>query len=80
MTTFTQEQLDTPLAALEDYDLPLRTIAALERADYLYVRDLEGVTARKLQELHYFGRGMVKQLTRALRAFMVGDPPKKGCF
>jgi len=60
---------DTPIAALEKFELPLRVINALEELGIIYVEDLRGVRPDYLKTcVGNFGDRSVEQLKESLRA------------
>lgn len=75
--------LSTPLAALEEYDVPIRMINAIEEDYGLYVRDLQGVDLSEMMEMRNcaarslgnFQRG-IKQLFADIVQQEKGDDSK----
>ena len=71
MTRCTQEQLDTPVAMLENIGLSLRVINMLEeRAGVIWLRDLIGMDESELLSVHEIGPVIVQELRESLQLFL----------
>jgi len=72
----TREFLETPVAKLEQYGLPVRAIDALEAAGVLYVKQLQDTTAKNLTDtIGNIGDKHVEALQRALKRLYENDTP-----
>jgi hypothetical protein len=67
----TREQLETPIAQLEEYGLPVRCIVKLEKQfNAVYIKDLQGMTVDKLAAAYGWGPRYIGQLQKALQAYI----------
>jgi len=65
---FTREQLETPLAELEEYGLDVRIVSILEmRYDAVYIKDLIKIDSTQLEATAGLGPVRLNQLREAIK-------------
>jgi len=61
--------METPIAALEEYGLPVRTINALEKNYGLYIKCIQTVTSEELARCNRIGPADQRHVKNSLKAF-----------